>query len=407
MTGVAYPCDTESFATPKSGAGRYVFIDGLRGLAALLVALFHLFLGGPSASNLATITPSIAWALLSRGYLGVPIFFVISGFVIAHSINGKSMTKYFSAQFVLRRSLRLDPPYWFTLFLVITLNVFSNSVAQDRTSPTYDPLKILSNMFYIQNIFGSGDILVVAWSMCLEVQFYLVLITVVALSQKLVLNPILICAPLYALSLVLNGRGASTASGVGNSAWFPTLWYGFYLGAVTCWVVRKRISERVWVCHFSVLGVLVVLMRDEWGAVVLATSGLLWFAHRRHGLHSWLRQPAFQYLGGISYSLYLLHTVIGGRIENWGFRLTQENATAALAWVGAALLASLAAAHMMRAWIEIPGIRLGARLGKTLFGRLEEANGDIHAGPLGGMSPLVMNLDPQRRGQVERHRCSL
>src|SRR5688500_3864296 len=107
---------------PLDGGSRFIFIDGLRGIAALWVALFHLYSGGPNAPVLASLTPGILDAALRHGYLGVEVFFVISGFVIAHSVGSRPVTRDFALRFAARRSLRLDPPYWLTIILVVFLD---------------------------------------------------------------------------------------------------------------------------------------------------------------------------------------------------------------------------------------------------------------------------------------------
>ena len=91
-------------------------IDGLRGIAALAVAWFHIYAqnGGtplaeamPHALNLASV----------RGRFGVQLFFAISGFVIAYKLpNDRSIWRPVDAGiYFIRRSVRLDPTYWFAL----------------------------------------------------------------------------------------------------------------------------------------------------------------------------------------------------------------------------------------------------------------------------------------------------
>src|SRR5207244_3567232 len=99
--------------------GRFLFLDSLRGLAALSVALFHCFNHwvSPIHDQLALVLPRPVQVLLEHADLGVEIFFVLSGFVIAHSLFGHAVTPRFAGNFALRRSLRLDPPYW-TMILI-------------------------------------------------------------------------------------------------------------------------------------------------------------------------------------------------------------------------------------------------------------------------------------------------
>lgn len=91
-------------------AGRFVFVDALRGIAALWVVLFHLF-ATSHLEHLEAALPVPIAQLLHAGYLGVTIFFVLSGFVIAHSVARHRVDAAFAGWFVVRRSVRLSVPY--------------------------------------------------------------------------------------------------------------------------------------------------------------------------------------------------------------------------------------------------------------------------------------------------------
>ena len=79
----------------------------MRGLAAVSVLLFHL---GRDFLNIE---------FLYYGKHGVTVFFVISGFVICHALSSKEVTARFIGLFMLRRSIRLDPSYWFCILLAL------------------------------------------------------------------------------------------------------------------------------------------------------------------------------------------------------------------------------------------------------------------------------------------------
>src|SRR5579872_7415052 len=88
---------------------RLAFVDGLRGVAALAVMLYHL-VGRTSAG-----------VLTQYGFLGVAIFFVLSGFVIASVVGDRRVDAGFLGRFALRRMVRLDIPYWLNIALAIAL----------------------------------------------------------------------------------------------------------------------------------------------------------------------------------------------------------------------------------------------------------------------------------------------
>src|SRR5438093_125008 len=112
------------FAAAPSLHGRFVFVDALRGVAALLVAWHHITLWGPLESHSNRLLPDFALTIARNGQYGVQMFFVISGFVIAYSIRGARVTTGVLGSFALRRSLRLDPPYWTAIVCVLALHVF-------------------------------------------------------------------------------------------------------------------------------------------------------------------------------------------------------------------------------------------------------------------------------------------
>src|ERR1019366_7007946 len=97
-------------------SGRFAFIDALRGLAALSVVLFHAKEGNHTP-DMFSLMPGWIAALFDNGNLGVAVFFVLSGFVISHSIYAERVSAPFAGRFMLRRSLRLDPPYWAAIAL--------------------------------------------------------------------------------------------------------------------------------------------------------------------------------------------------------------------------------------------------------------------------------------------------
>ena len=97
---------------------RFAFVDALRGFAALSVVLYHAYEGGHITGLLAEL-PAWVTQLLRQGSIGIAVFFVLSGFVIAHSVAKSRVTLPFVGRFMLRRSLRLEPPYWLAIALAI------------------------------------------------------------------------------------------------------------------------------------------------------------------------------------------------------------------------------------------------------------------------------------------------
>src|ERR1700704_2847705 len=96
-----------------SSSNQQIFtIEALRGMAALLVTWFHM-----------TNTYSLDWVRYSGfyGWLGVDMFFVISGFIIPYSLHRSQYKLAYFPHFLLRRLVRLEPPYLVSIALVLIL----------------------------------------------------------------------------------------------------------------------------------------------------------------------------------------------------------------------------------------------------------------------------------------------
>ena len=92
------PDDLELFMESNR---RLQLVDGLRGIAASMVVLFHFWGNLPDASR--DIVPGFLHWPFEHGNLGVDVFFVLSGFVIAHSIRNAVPSASYVARFALRR----------------------------------------------------------------------------------------------------------------------------------------------------------------------------------------------------------------------------------------------------------------------------------------------------------------
>ena len=78
---------------------RYEILDGLRGVAAVLVVMFHLF---------ETYSEGVPYQIINHGYLAVDFFFALSGFVIGYAYDDR-WNKMTTWQFFKRRLIRLHP----------------------------------------------------------------------------------------------------------------------------------------------------------------------------------------------------------------------------------------------------------------------------------------------------------
>lgn len=296
---------------------RFKTIDGLRGIAAMAVVVYHLH--GATKVAFGDWLPTLLDRLFESGHYGVDIFFVISGFVIAFSIRSAAPTAGFIGRFALRRSIRLDPPYWTAIALELAVQALALRLGFSE-KPLPSVATVAAHFLYLQNLLGLGNVVDVFWTLCFEIQFYLALITFFVLHQKLAdaLGPraarsiaFVALGSLFVYSLA----GRFGVAGLHVHPGFAAIrWYQFFLGCCVWWVVDGKLAWPVLPLAWSLVALtLYGVGASGWELLPIAVSGLIFAAHRHDGMTTWLSSRPLQFLGAISYSLYVFHATVGWR----------------------------------------------------------------------------------------------
>ncbi|HLJ10386.1 MAG TPA: acyltransferase [Planctomycetaceae bacterium] len=375
-------------------AGRSTFIDALRGIAALGVACYHIDRYGPLPEAAGKFIPLSLQAVLDHGWIGVQVFFVISGFVIAYSVRSARVTPGYLANYALRRSIRLDPPYWSTIAFVLLLHAvlhlhlgFDSPLdVPTKLEPALSWQLLASHLFYLQNILDYDNLSAGFWTLCIEVQFYLLYVVGQGIAQRFPhrnrhtpadaspIGLIVVFAPLALLSLFVWNRGIDLWDRpFDNEMWIIRFFCMFFLGASAWWALDGRIPRWLFWLYAAAFASR-ILLQAQWsgwsddltiGLSAALAAGLSTYAAGRLGrLGTWLDYGVLQYLGRISYSLYLIHFPMSHVVTTLGSQVLGENPGPALAtlWLVLALVASLGAAHLLYRFVEAPSVRLAARL---------------------------------------------
>ena len=292
-------------------------IQLLRGIAVLLVVIFHANLG-----------------IVNHGYLGVDVFFVISGFLITTIILNDLNTNTFSfGAFYLRRAKRLLPALYCTLAITALLSYWFISPSQwnDFIAQLVGALTFSSNIVlptqvgYFESS-AEGKPLLHIWSLSLEEQYYFFLPLVLFFTTKSLRLFVLIALAIGSLTWCLAWAPLSgelppilwRLADASIAEWafylFPTRAWELLAGSICAWVmVYKPINiphTFKYIALFTVLFVSCISIdtvhpRGNALVVVLATSLLLL------GDSSWLVNNPFTRLiektGDWSYSIYLVH----------------------------------------------------------------------------------------------------
>ena len=358
----------------------------MRGYASVAVMLFHL--GNNIAEELSRWMPQFILTGMSFGYVGVPVFFVISGFAMAASVHQTAISRGFFGNFVLRRSIRLDPPYWVSIVLGLVLLALKNyQLGGSQPMPSIGTL--VAHVFYVQSFFGvPAKISGVYWTLCQEVQLYLAFILFIWIAQSLTRKYVSLTAQLTmwimmavgVLSLLFDYQlvprpGVIDLEGQSIDridALFFRYWHYFLIGVLA----EKFLRRAPWgVQYFVFWMILEIAFRlgckfedtrlIAYTLTAIATGMFLFAAIKLDRLDRWFTDPISQYLGRISYSLYLVHSDLGWKVISLGkSKLDPNKPLNAILIFTAAIAVAMVVSHIIHWLVEKPAMRLSNRFKK-------------------------------------------
>jgi peptidoglycan/LPS O-acetylase OafA/YrhL len=286
-------------------------LTSLRFFAALAVVFYHSGAGFAGSSRFA---PRFVENLLNNGWLGVPFFFILSGFILSYAHSDIHFDKTELEQFAIARFSRLYPVYLLALLI---------------SAPFVDHFQLSTDwyqFFLLQTwVPGSGatDWNFVAWTLSVECFFYLIFPTVFLFIRNLSNAALLCVLAATVVVLLLIWLNMTPALGDGKLAVagrvilfprpllrVPEFIYGVCLGVI---FLRGRVVASNWVAYASlaiIVGAAAASTSDASQTIALLAFGPLILslatALRRSFIKTILDSPLLVLLGGASYTLYLL-----------------------------------------------------------------------------------------------------
>jgi len=281
---------------------RLAFADGLRGVAALWVLLFHLSTGHHLDALLAALPPEVDRIVFEWGHGGVAVFFVLSGCVLALTAERAVLDPAGAGRFVLRRLLRLAPPYYAALLVAMALGLAKGE--------SFGAGQLVAHALFVQTLVDVEPVGIVFWTLAIELQFYVAFALLAALADAL-------GAARAGRARTISRRAAATLALAWPLGWLATpptatgflpFWAQFMAGVLAWDAMRGgRSSKRVATAFAAVLLACGVARGDLFSGLAGATALALLAAHVAGAMPSWLSGRATQALGRVSYSLYLMH----------------------------------------------------------------------------------------------------
>ena len=303
---------------------RVLELDGLRGLACLLVVCAHYFGEVPHG-----------WRFFSIGWAGVDVFFCLSGYLIGGILLDNRESSSYFLTFYIRRAFRIFPIYFVTIFIVLLIIEY---LLKHGVSWIDAPLPAFSYFTYSQNFLlainnNQGNTwLLPTWTLCVEEQFYLILpIIIYVIKPERLLHflifLILLASGLRFMLMTMN------AGDLALHVLLPTRWDLLFLGVVGAYLIRQpdlwaklmareKRPLKVMILISAAMMVISVLLDkifsvksfDVLGSLfigICCTSFLLLIvAGTPEGKR--FRAKILCNIGSISYGLYLIHQPIAG-----------------------------------------------------------------------------------------------
>lgn len=351
----------------------------LRAIAIVWVMLFHSFVVGG-------LGPQGSW-LSRHGWMGVDLFFVLSGFLIGGQVlrplaaGGRMSWR----EFYLKRALRILPAYWVVLAVYLWVPAF-------REAPGLEPAwKFLTFTLNVSIDYARHGAFSHAWSLCVEEHFYLFLPPVaLALAGRVSARRLgCLCAAIVLAGVALRSGTwwhqheldplLERRNWFVEDIYYPTwnrldgLLFGVVLAAwkiwrPNAWDRAQQHADVILLAGVATMALAMWLFAARTGLHANAIGwpvlslGLALLVFAGAGTRSWIARrhwPFAGWLAAVSYSLYLVHKGAYHLVHaRWGEAL-QGHGVAAFAAYGAAALVAGAALHYA---IERPFLRLRTHL---------------------------------------------
>ena len=365
---------------------RFPALDGVRAVAVLGVVLTH------CAYWTGRYVNGVGSALLVHADIGVPLFFVLSGFLLSREwfvAAQQQRRPVRTVAYLWRRALRILPMYWVTVVLAFTL------LAENRSVTWWDWLRhITLTQVYRPQWQRQG--LTQTWSLCTEAVFYLVLpflaMAVVALARRLRLAwaGVAVAGVLILVNEIWIAWYHQTSLGIYSTAhyWLPTTISYFAAGIALAaihtelalgapsprWNWARDLGNSPGTCWLIAGALFLLVVTPITGATsgqtnaaqeiarsVLYTAvatAFVWpavFGHTR--TVQWvLGNRAMRYLGSISYSIFLLHLLVLNAVMHvFGYHLFSGSTLRVFV---ATFAVTVALAAVSYRWVEQPAMRL-------------------------------------------------
>jgi len=281
-------------------------LDAIRGLAVLGVVMTHAY-GASWISDRYNQAGFSGFAqVVGTAVLWIPVLFWLSGFVIMMVLQSylpgdRGLWKFFQ-----RRMIRITPTWWFGIAFSIGVSILTGVLHHERPR-LMSPIEWLTNLTYTPFIFKQYTEVGVGWTLFIEVQLYLTVITIVTIVKRIAKDNT--HALLGNVLLVTGLAGAIFGNCFNSGIWFTSWWPWFALGALNYLASYRRC--RPWPAMILAGCMLTCLPWNDLNHLTVLKAVILIAItvsfHPRAGQKHFGIGKSLTFLGDLSYPYYLLH----------------------------------------------------------------------------------------------------
>jgi peptidoglycan/LPS O-acetylase OafA/YrhL len=339
---------------------RLPFLDLLRAVASQLIVLHHLAFYGPLSERAYSAAPVVFDWLVDYARMAVQVFFVVGGFLAGGSFGrAKHMDATRVRTSVVARYRRIGFPYLVALGVAILANELASQCMTHpaiSARPTFGQL--LAHSLFLHDVLGYPALTAGIWYLAIDFQLYLMTLLLFAgiegwVSRRGAVGnltswqlSLLALLPVAVLSLLWFNRRADL------DCWAIYFVGSYYLGLLLREATLKQVPLH-WAATYFGLTVVAGLLDSRPRLLVAAGTALLVFlADRWNLLQRWPDHRFVNYLGRISYSLFLIHFPVLLVINAWGVQRLTTSVASAIGGLLIAYVASLLAAILLYHTVE-------------------------------------------------------
>jgi peptidoglycan/LPS O-acetylase OafA/YrhL len=346
--------------TEQVSANRFLYIDALRGIAALCVCIQHanhpIISAMPDGSALRYVLSGVNDLWFDLGRFGVALFFLISGFVIPFSLKGDHAVR----RFAISRFFRLYPAYWLSMLAIILVTYLTRP-------ENFTTFQLIANLTMAPGLLRQDYISGVYWTLFVELLFYAMVVALFAV--RLLRNDLAIFAvgigivavPLIGIALRSYGYDAKVFYMGGHISFL----FAGYLLRMAFLKESRNAKYYAAILLTAILALMPLLAMQPGSRFTVSSPSGVFLA----GLAATLTFVAANYwrpipgkilifLGSASYSIYLFHIPIGMALLS----MLSPAGYGGAVYFALLIAGTLSVSAVVYRLVEVPAIAAGRKL---------------------------------------------